>query len=221
MSEIRPSQPPIVRGFQTVTPSRAPAAPPPTARPAEGRQAPPAAPAEPVRERPAARREEPAEPREASAPAGRGGWLSDLLNRASQDGELPQPPEAEARAGVRAERSRASALESLDSISGDIARMINHDAAVDLWERYRRGETDLFSSRLYTTQGQNTFEELRRRYRRDPDFRLTVNRYVEEFERLLTEVSRDDRDGLLWKSYLTSETGKVYTMLAHASGRFE
>ena len=42
-----------------------------------------------------------------------------------------------------------------------------------------------------------------------------------EFERLLAEVSKDDRDSMLAKTYLTSETGKVYTMLAHASGRFD
>jgi hypothetical protein len=34
-------------------------------------------------------------------------------------------------------------------------------------------------------------------------------------------VSRDDRDSVLARTYLTSETGKVYTMLAHASGRLE
>ena len=57
--------------------------------------------------------------------------------------------------------------------------------------------------------------------RRDGEFKQTVDRYVEEFERLLAEVSRDDRDSMLTKTYLTSETGKVYTMLAHASGRFD
>ena len=54
-----------------------------------------------------------------------------------------------------------------------------------------------------------------------PSSRQTVDRYVEEFERLLAEVSRDDRDSMLTKTYLTSETGKVYTMLAHASGRLD
>ncbi len=44
---------------------------------------------------------------------------------------------------------------------------------------------------------------------------------MQEFERLIAQVSHEDRDSALAKSYLTSETGKVYTMLAHASGRFE
>ena len=74
---------------------------------------------------------------------------------------------------------------------------------------------------LYTPQGQQAFEEIRRRYRAESEFRDSVDRYTSEFERLLTEVSRDDRDGVLTRTYLTSETGKVYTMLAHAAGHFE
>ncbi len=31
---------------------------------------------------------------------------------------------------------------------------------------------------------------------------------------------RTDRDRTVTQSYLTSDTGKVYTMLAHAAGRF-
>ena len=99
--------------------------------------------------------------------------------------------------------------------------MVDHTAATDVWQRYNNGERNVFSRRLYTAQGQQTFEEIRRRYRSDTDFRETVNRYVYEFERLLAEVGRDDHDGSLLRTYLTSETGKVYTMLSHAAGRFD
>jgi hypothetical protein len=47
----------------------------------------------------------------------------------------------------------------------------------------------------------------------------TVDRYIDEFERLLEQVARDDRGQVLTKTYLTSDTGKVYTLLAHAAGR--
>jgi DNA anti-recombination protein RmuC len=200
-----PAPAPTVARQAEPKPAPAPA-PTPAPAPAPVRQAPPAA------ERPTPRREE-APPRDAGA---RGGWLSDLLNRASRD-EIEEP----ARTPARADRARTNSLESLDSISVDIARMIDHEAAVELWDRYRRGESNVFTRRLYTLQGQQTFDEIRRKYRRDEEFRQTVDRYVEEFERLLAEVSRDDRDSMLTKTYLTSETGKVYTMLAHASGRFD
>jgi hypothetical protein len=193
-----------------VAPESAPAVPSAPAAPTQS--PPPPRPAAPPERQ--ARREEPAS-RDAGA---RGGWLSDLLNRASREDEAAEPTRG---AAPRQDRSRVNSLESLDSISVDIARMIDHDAAVELWDRYKRGEGNVFTRRLYTLQGQQTFEEIRRKYRRDPEFKQTVDRYVEEFERLLAEVSRDDRDSMLAKTYLTSETGKVYTMLAHASGRFD
>jgi len=159
----------------------------------------------------------------AQAGGGRAGWLSDLLTRASQEGEplrVPatnrEPPQQQQ--AVSGERS---SLESLDSLAVDIARMIDNDAAAELWERYNRGERNVFTRQLYTMQGQRAFEEIRRRYRTDHDFMRTVDRYIAEFERLLEEVSRDDRSRTAARGYLTSETGKVYTMLAHASGRFD
>jgi hypothetical protein len=168
------------------------------------------------------------------APAAPGrGWLSDLLNRASRDEndslrELSREPAREAprdmmRESLRGneERPPRHTIESLDSLSVDIARMIDHDAAADLWDRYKRGERNVFTRRLYTLQGQQAFDDIRRKYRADREFKQTVDRYILEFERLLEEVSRDDRGQVVARTYLTSETGKVYTMLAHAAGRFD
>ena len=161
---------------------------------------------------------------------GRGGWLSELLTRASRDGgedggsddrSAFVPPRQDERAARPDDRNVRHTIESLDSLSVDIARMIDHDAAAELWERYNRGERNVFTRRLYTMQGQKAFEEVRRRYKSDREFRQTVDRYIGEFERLLNEVARDDRGQVVARTYLTSETGKVYTMLAHAAGRFE
>jgi len=105
-------------------------------------------------------------------------------------------------------------MDSLDSLSVDIARMVDHDAVAEVWDRYKRGERNVFSRRLYTMQGQKTFEDIRKRYRADRDFRQTVDRYIGEFERLLDEVARGDRGQQVVRTYLTSDTGKVYTMLA-------
>ena len=117
--------------------------------------------------------------------------------------------------------ARARIPNSLESLAVDVARMIDHEAAADLWERYKRGERGIFTRRLYTAQGQKAFDEIRRKYRADPEFRQTVEQYIHEFERLLDDVSRGDRGTAVARNYLTSDTGKVYTMLAHAAGRFE
>ena len=68
---------------------------------------------------------------------------------------------------------------------------------------------------------EQAFDDIRKKYRADREFKQTVDRYISEFERLLEEVSRDDRGQVVARTYLTSETGKVYTMLAHAAGRFD
>jgi hypothetical protein len=159
-------------------------------------------------------------------PPGRG-WLTDLLSRASREEgepqrELPRESTREpATARGSEDRSPRHTIESLDSLSVDIARMIDHDAAADLWDRYKRGERNVFTRRLYTLQGQQAFDDIRKKYRADREFKQTVDRYINEFERLLDEVSRDDRGQVVARTYLTSETGKVYTMLAHAAGRFD
>jgi Apolipoprotein A1/A4/E domain len=174
---------------------------------------------------PAARRSEPPSLGPTAGAAGRTGWLTDLLSRASrEEGEperdLPRDTAREALRGAE-ERTPRHSIESLDSLSVDIARMIDHDAAADLWDRYKRGERNVFTRRLYTLQGQQAFDEIRRKYRADREFKQTVDRYIGEFERLLDEVARDDRGQVVARTYLTSETGKVYTMLAHAAGRFD
>ena len=163
-----------------------------------------------------------------------GHWLSNLLTRASREGDESSrnddrgvlkssvlPAAKEPRALRADDRNIRSRIESLDSLSVDIARMIDHEAAADLWERYNRGERNVFTRRLYTMQGRKAFDELRKRYKSDREFCQIVDRYIGEFERLLSEVRRDHRDERATRTYLTSDTGKVYTMLAHAAGRFE
>jgi hypothetical protein len=199
---------------ETVVTNGGPRAEPPRARADITGVSPPAA-------MPARRAEAPAlSPAAQGGPGGRTGWLSDLLTRASQEADAA-PPAPSREPAADAQRPERHTIESLDSLAVDIARMIDHEAAADLWDRYNRGERNVFTRKLYTMQGQKAFEEIRRKYRSDRDFMRTVDRYIVEFERLLEEVSRDDRGQVVARTYLTSETGKVYTMLAHAAGRFD
>ena len=175
----------------------------------------PAAPA--LQEEPARQRRQGA-PGWSASPERGPGWLSDLLARASKDEAEPAQGTLSGAAGLKAP-SRGGA--SLDAIADGISRMVDNAALVESWDRFYRNERNAFSRRIYIGQGQQTFDEIRRRYAGDADFRATVDRYTQEFERVLTDVARDDRDGTLGRAYLISNQGKVYTMLAHASGRIE
>jgi hypothetical protein len=176
-----------------------------------------AAPAAEPAPRPAPQEERRANEREAiEAPSG--GWVRDLLRGASREEQAARPAEA-AQRGAGQARSPLHVVESLNSLSVDIARAIDHEASVELWDRYRRGERNAFTRRLYTLKGQQTFDEIRRKYQSDSEFRAAVDRYCDDFEKLLDDVGRGDRDNIMTQTYLTSDTGKVYTMLAHAAGR--
>jgi gas vesicle protein/flagellar biosynthesis/type III secretory pathway chaperone len=213
LDSVEPRRPPREESSLTTVSSRSEPAPRPAPRGDVGSFA------------PAARRAESPTPGASQAGAARTGWLTDLLNRASREEGEPERdlPREAAREPLRGseERTPRHSIESLDSLSVDIARMIDHDTAADLWDRYKRGERNVFTRRLYTLQGQQAFDEIRKKYRNDREFKQTVDRYIGEFERLLDEVSRDDRGQVVARTYLTSETGKVYTMLAHAAGRFD
>ena len=147
----------------------------------------------------------------ASAPA-QTGWLRDLLTRASEPGDSQSAnmPTHASRAGNRA----------FESISLEMARYVDANALMDAWDRYKYGERYVFTPALYGAQGQQIFEDVRQRYYGDIDFRQTADSYMAEFEALLVEASRDDRPGEdSTRSYLMSDTGKVYTLIAHAAGR--
>ena len=141
----------------------------------------------------------------------RDGWLSDLLSRADVD--------AETAPRGRAPQQSQSAGSTLESLSLDINHLMDRNLAADMWDRYQRGERKAFSKRLYTPTGQKTFDDVARKYRSDRSFRQTTDRYIVEFERLLDEVAQDEHGAALLRSHLTSETGLVYTLLAHAAGR--
>ena len=202
-------EPPRAETFRPEPPRAEPSRPePPRAEPARPEPAArtrPAAP--PPAPRPVAR---PSAPRPETN--GQSGWLSNLLERAS-DEETPA-------AAAAAPRERP--VGPLDNLTLDIARMVDTSAVAELWARHQRGEREgLFTRRLYTQQGRQTLEEIRRRYTADPDFRGTIDHYLRNFEELLAETSRKDRDGTQTLDLLTGDAGKVYTMLGHAAGRIE
>jgi len=142
------------------------------------------------------------------------GWVSDLLARASRD-DL----NGNSREESLSHRAGASA-ETLNTLSADIVQSIDRNAITQLWQHYRRGQRNITPNRLYTSEGHLTFEKIKHKYALDGEFRRAVGQYINDFERLLGDISKDG-DNEIMQNYLTSDTGKVYTMLAHVSGRIQ
>jgi hypothetical protein len=72
---------------------------------------------------------------------------------------------------------------------------------------------------IYPSDGRAAFDSVQQRYRVEADFRQTVERYMLDFENLLREADTRDQSGSSAQGYVTSDSGRVYLFLAHASGR--
>ncbi|MGH7126738.1 MAG: hypothetical protein ACREFI_20335, partial [Stellaceae bacterium] len=119
-------------------------------------------------------------PPRGQAPAG-GQWsVGDLLTRASEpaDQGYAGGPSFGARPAAPAQPSAQLRLD-------EIARAIDYRTAADVWQRFRAGERGVLGRHIYTLDGQTTFDEVSRRYDREGEFRMTVDRYIADFERLL------------------------------------
>lgn len=110
-------------------------------------------------------------------------------------------------------------IETLQAMAIDLDRFLEDDPPLDLLRRYRNGERNVFARRLVSILGREQTERIGRKYREDGEFKETVDRYVQQFETLMEQTARSDRENVLVETYLTSQTGKVYVALASAIGR--
>ncbi|MEQ9520413.1 MAG: hypothetical protein RLN89_13350 [Parvibaculum sp.] len=151
-------------------------------------------------------------PREPEREAGNWG-ISDLLAAAGQENHTPKT------SGSELHRRSLHIIESLQSIAIDLDRALEQSPPPDLWRRYKAGERNVFARRLYNMQGRDLLDRISGKYSSEKEFRADTDKFVNLFEQLLNDANDRDRDGILAETYLTSDTGKVYLMLAQATGR--
>jgi hypothetical protein len=156
-----------------------------------------------------------------------GQWsLGDLLARASQldddpyddsDDSFGMPPIAPPPLSLQQEPPRKVETSIFDM--KDIAAAVDETTAGEVWARYHKGDRHAISRSIYSRQGLATYDQVRRRYESDITFRHIVDRYLADFERMLQDSGKGDPKGRTMQAHLTSETGRIYLVLGHASGR--
>jgi hypothetical protein len=72
---------------------------------------------------------------------------------------------------------------------------------------------------LHRRRSKRAIKDLAQRYEHDRSIRTRIDSYVRLFERLLDAVSGAPNGSQMVEACLGSDTGKVYMMLAEASGR--
>jgi len=143
---------------------------------------------------------------------------ADRLKEASQVAKIQSEEIATKQKNTSGEAFRkASALvvDSLHSMSIDLARSMDNTLSEELWNRYRRGEKSIFTRRLLKTKDTERIQAL---YRDNGDFRRYVQEYRAAFNQLLDETEQSEFSQLLFETYASSDIGKVYLMLTDALG---
>ncbi|HMM13759.1 MAG TPA: hypothetical protein PKA57_03965 [Parvibaculum sp.] len=174
---------------------------------------------------PAAARREPHwsdAPQPATDRTARRWGISDLLAAAERERDAPSTaanPAGDAASDSEFHRSSLQVIETLQALAVDLDRALEQNPPPELWQRYQAGERNVFARRLYNMAGRQLYDRIAVKYRDDAEFREHVDRFVSLFERLLASARTRDRENILVETYLTSDTGKAYLILAQASGK--
>lgn len=138
--------------------------------------------------------------------------LGDLLARASEDD-----------GGGRGAPRRPSAPQAADSSAmldlTALAGALDAATASVIWSRFRNGQRGFMVRSIYAPESRKLFDTVERRYRDEPAFRANVDRFLVEFERGLHEFDQKDPTRQSSDAQITTDTGRVYIVLAHAAGR--
>ena len=116
-------------------------------------------------------------------------------------------------------RRAAFISEKLQSLAVDMARVMETTVSEDDWRRFNKGETGIFVRKMLGFKEKSRLATVRRKYQEDGEFREYVNRYINQFDLFLKEARKRDHQGVLATTFLTSDMGKLYMILARTLGR--
>ena len=116
-------------------------------------------------------------------------------------------------------RRSALLIESLNSTSIDVAKILSNDVTDSAWASYLKGDRGVFTRRAVKLLDAGESREIALHYDNDAEFQEHVNRYIHDFESLL-RIILSARDGnALGVAVLSSDMGKLYVALAQAIER--
>jgi hypothetical protein len=112
-----------------------------------------------------------------------------------------------------------SLVSKLNDAARDLVEALDGTLPRDLEKAYAQGSRDVYSRRLYESRSKNFERTLASRYGSDRLVRARIDAYVRLFERLLDTVAESPKGDRLVEACLASESGRIYVMLAEATGR--
>ena len=110
-------------------------------------------------------------------------------------------------------------VESLHSLSVDLTRIQEGEAPEKTWKAFQKGDIGAFTRRLAAMGDNLPMDKVRDKFAGDNEFRTYVSRFIRQFEDLYDQAVANDHGDLLGSTFVSSDVGRLYTVLCAAAGR--
>lgn len=110
-------------------------------------------------------------------------------------------------------------IDSLQTASVDMTRLLSVDIGDEAWARYLNGDRSLFTRKIVRLGDRDMRRRVQRHYAHDSEFQREASLYLEEFEELIRRVLKDPDGEAFALVLLSSDIGKLYVLISQAIGR--
>ena len=107
-------------------------------------------------------------------------------------------------------------MDSMHSAAIDVQKILSDEVDDKAWNHYLKGNRGVFTRRAVRLLGGTESRAIVGQYESDPEFRTSVNHYVEDFEAMLRRVLAERDGGMIAVTLMSSDMGKLYAALAQA-----
>ena len=109
----------------------------------------------------------------------------------------------------------------LENLSVDINKFFNADEEDDLWKRFYSGDHAVFARNIVKKLNRKQIIKIRDEYEKNTDFRALTDKYISDFETLITAAQNAERSEVVLSMISGSDIGKIYYVVARAIDRLK
>lgn len=109
----------------------------------------------------------------------------------------------------------------LENLSVDINKFFNQDEEDDLWKKFYSGDHAVFARNIVKKLNRKQIVKIRDEYEKKTDFRLLADKYIADFETLITAAQNSERSEVVLAMISGADIGKIYYVIARAIDRLK
>ena len=119
-------------------------------------------------------------------------------------------------------RDSASILVELETLSIDVVNIFNRKGdEEELWKKYYAGDHGVFARYMARNITKKEIKAIQDNYTKKPDFRMVADKYIEDFDTLISAARDNARSSTILAMISGSDIGKVYYIMARALGKIQ